>query len=88
MEELKDTLPHVRHTEISNRITMEQLVQEGDALEAREKKFGIWEAVNQHKVALVHSRFLNWLLARFALSSNDLPVLAAYSCAAVYVSLK
>ena len=57
MEELKDILPDVQHTEISNRITMEQLVQDGEALEAKEKEFGIWQTVKQHKIALVYSRF-------------------------------
>ena len=41
MEELKDTLPEVRHTKVSNRRTMEQLVQEGEALETRERA---WES--------------------------------------------
>ena len=36
---------------------MEQLVREGEALEVKEKEFGIWQTVKQHKIALVYSRF-------------------------------
>ena len=57
MEELKNTQPEVQHTEVSNRSTMEQLVQEGEALETREKSLGIWQSVKRHKIALVYSRF-------------------------------
>jgi hypothetical protein len=57
MEELKVTLPDALHTEVSNRIRNEQLVQEGKALEAREKKLGVWQIVKQHKIALVYSTF-------------------------------
>jgi hypothetical protein len=55
MEESNDSQPKVQQTDVSSRITMEQLVHEGEVLEAREKKLGVWETVRQHKIALVYS---------------------------------
>ena len=57
MEEVKRISPDVRQAEISKRSVMDQLVWEGEALEAREKKVGIWETAAKHKMALVYSRF-------------------------------
>jgi hypothetical protein len=56
MEELKDTLGEVRHREISDRMPMEQLIREGEALEEREKTQGVWRSMAQHKRALVYSK--------------------------------
>lgn len=60
-----------------------QLALQGEALEALEKTYGIWQSVKLHKTALVYST----LKSTFQNTStyNDL-VLAAYSCAATYVS--
>lgn len=90
MEELKDILPEVRHTEFLNHTSMEQLVREGEALEASEKSLGIWQSMRQHKRALLYSK--SSISVRQHVNSDALTnytlVLAAYSCAAVYVSLK
>ena len=56
MEELKDHMPEMRHTEGSDGIPVEQRIREGEELEAREKRMGIWESMKQHRRALVFSK--------------------------------
>jgi hypothetical protein len=73
----------VRSAEELDTVAQRQVALQGEALEALEKTYGIWQSVKLHKTALAYSLFN---LGFDAIPAYSGLVLAGYLCAATYVS--
>jgi hypothetical protein len=83
MENTK-SIDGVRHAEKAKSVDRRQLEAQGEALEAVENTYGIWKSVKLNKHALVYSMTNSCSVSVDAADSAI--VLAAYLCAATYVS--
>lgn len=81
----KFTQSKAQHMEYPDQSEQKQLVLQGEALEALEKTYGIWQSMKENRFSLLYSMLLcGFYLEGF---TKDNIVLAAYSCAAVYVRI-
>lgn len=55
--DMKSILSNAQHVEHSDQSAQEQLALQGEALEALEKTYGIWQSVKANKVSLLFSTF-------------------------------
>lgn len=74
----------VHHMELAIASSQEELARQGEELEALEKTYGVWVSCKQNKLALVYSTITCSL---FPAPKLIVSVLAAYSCAAAWVSV-
>jgi len=83
MEEAKSIESATQRDEVRS-VDRRQLEVQGEALEAVEKTYGIWQSVKLSKHALVYSMQMSYCTRP---SAYIITVFPAYLCAATYVSI-